>query len=86
LKPTAAPPKRRGRHAKPGQKLEALETFSVPLHQRFGFRPFEFAALLGVSKVTVWRWIRDGKIEVVDKNGMKFVTRSFAIKAGFIDE
>ena len=46
---------------------------AVPIHQRLGFRPAEFAALIGVSHVTVWRGIRSGKIEVIDQNGIRII-------------
>jgi DNA invertase Pin-like site-specific DNA recombinase len=57
---------------------------TVPVNQRLGFRPAEFARLIGVSDVTVWRGIRDGKINVIDQRGIKIIPRAFAIRAGFI--
>jgi hypothetical protein len=56
----------------------------LAVHERLGFRPAEFAALIGVSHVTVWRAIRDGNIRVIDQNGIKIIPRSFVIEAGYI--
>ena len=58
----------------------------VPVHQRLGFRPAEFAALTGVSYVTVWRGIKSGKIDVVEQNGMKIIPRAYAVKAGYLTD
>ena len=33
------------------------------------YRPQEVAVLLDVSKTTVWRWIREGKLEAVAFSG-----------------
>jgi hypothetical protein len=52
--------------------------------RKLGFRPAEFAALTGVSPVTIWRGIKTGKIETIDHCGIKIVPRAFAIRAGFI--
>ena len=57
---------------------------AIPVHQRLGFRPAEFAALVGVSYVTIWRAIKRGDIEVVEQNGIKVIPRSYAVKAGYI--
>ena len=56
----------------------------ISTNRRLGFRPAEFARLTGVSPVTIWRGIRDGKIETVDHCGIKVIPRAFAISAGFI--
>ena len=80
----------RGRHAKPrgdGDDDPApREVAAIPVHQRLGFRPAEFAALIGVSYVTVWRGIKSGKIDVVDQNGIKIIPRAYAVKAGYITD
>jgi hypothetical protein len=60
------------------------EVIEIPVHQRLGFRIGEFAALIGVSPVSVWRGIKAKKIDVVDVNGIKFIPRAYAIKRGFI--
>ena len=62
----------------------AREAVAIPVHQRLGFRPAEFAALVGVSYVTIWRAIKRGDIEVVEQNGIKVIPRSYAVKAGYI--
>ena len=85
-KPRSLP---RGRHAKPranddDDDDDAREPVAVPVHQRLGFRPAEFAALIGVSYVTVWRGIKSGKIKVIDQNGIQIIPRSFVVEAGYI--
>jgi len=87
-KPRSQP---RGRHAK--SRTDNVEDAAprevdqaVPVHQRLGFRPAEFAALIGVSYVTVWRAIKAGKIDTVDQNGMKIIPRAYAVKVGYITD
>lgn len=83
------PSKPRGRHsvarsddnAAPVRDLVA----TIPVNRRLGFRVAEFAALIGVSDVTVWRGIKSGSIEVIDQGGIKIVPRRFAVSKGFID-
>ncbi|WP_422283742.1 hypothetical protein [Bradyrhizobium sp.] len=85
------PPSRpRGRHAVARSDTSsedddaAREVVTIPVNQRLGFRVGEFAALLGISHVSVWRGIKAGKIDVIDQNGITIIPRSFAIKAGYI--
>jgi hypothetical protein len=79
------PPRPRGRHAVAVTADDAKrEVVTIPVEQRLGFRPAEFAALIGVSNVTVWRGIRDGKIDVIDEGGIKIVPRSYAIRKGYL--
>jgi hypothetical protein len=84
------PPSRpRGRHAVARSDTSdegdaPREVVTIPVNQRLGFRVAEFAALLGVSHVSVWRAIKAGKIDVIDQNGIKVIPRAFAIKRGYI--
>jgi hypothetical protein len=82
------PPSRpRGRNARSDTSDEddaPREAIEIPVHQRLGFRIGEFAALIGVSTISVWRGIKAGKIDVVEVNGIKFIPRAYAIKQGFI--
>jgi hypothetical protein len=85
-KPLSRP---RGRHAVAHSDVSneddaAREVVTIPVNQRLGFRIGEFAALIGVSHVTIWRGIRDKKIDVIDQNGVKIIPRAYAIKAGYI--
>ncbi len=85
-KPLSRP---RGRHAvvrsNLGEdQLTEREIISIPVNQRLGFRVGEFAALIGVSHVTIWRGIKNGKIKIIDLNGVKIIPRKFAISAGYI--
>jgi|SRR5271166_4635287 len=88
-------PRPRGRHAKPSTSGDALPSDAlpvdgaprpVPVHQRLGYRPAEFAALLGISYVTVWRRIKRGEITVVRIGGVQLVPRAFAIEQGLISD
>lgn len=84
------PPRPRGRHAKPsgdGDVDDAPRKASpVPIHQRLGYRPAEFAALTGVSYVTIWRRIKRGDIKTVEIGGVKLIPRAFAIEQGLITD
>ena len=71
---------KRPRGRPPGRR----EPRTVPMHERLGFRPYEFAALIGVSRVTIWRWVKEGKIPTINENGIKIIPRSYAVKAGYI--
>jgi excisionase family DNA binding protein len=53
-------------------------------NQRLGFRVGEFAALLGVSYTTIWRHIRDKKIETVIVGGVRLIPRAYAVQQGLI--
>jgi hypothetical protein len=59
---------------------------AIPINQRLAFRPAEFAALVGVSYVTIWRGIKSGKIDTVVQNGIKVIPRAYAVKAGYITD
>jgi hypothetical protein len=59
---------------------------TVPMHERAGWRPLEFAAMIGIGKTELWAQIKAGKIKVVDQDGIKIIPRSFAIKAGYLPE
>ena len=82
----------RGRHAKASSSDDGdgddapRKPDPVPVNQRLGFRPAEFAALTGVSYVTIWRAIKSGKIEVVDQNGVKVIPRAYAVRAGYLTD
>jgi hypothetical protein len=86
-KPQALP---RGRHAKSRGDDDdddaPREAVAIPVHQRLGFRPAEFAALIGVSYTTIWRGIKSGKIDVVSQNGITIIPRAYAVKAGYITD
>jgi hypothetical protein len=75
--------KPRGRHTNHPADTER-ETIIVPPERRLGFRIPEFAALLNVSAPTIWRGIKKGEIEIAIINGMRIVTRAYAIKVGLI--
>ena len=57
-------PKKRGRPPTARNELSV---------KRIGYRPGEFAGMTGLHPVTVWRWIRTGKIPVVDENGVRLI-------------
>ena len=85
------PPSRpRGRHAvarsDTSDEDDAVpqEIVALPMNQRLGFRVAEFAALIGVSHVSVWRGIKSREIDVIEQGGIKFIPRAYAIRRGFI--
>ena len=85
-KPLSGP---RGRHAvarsdTSDEDADQRATVTVPVNRRLGFRVGEFAALLGVSYTTIWRRIRDKKIETVIVGGVRLIPRAYAIQQGLI--
>ena len=64
----------RGRHAEPHSDDDAeRKAVTIPVNQRLGFRPAEFAALIGVSHVTVWRGIKTARSRL----SIRTASRSF---------
>jgi predicted site-specific integrase-resolvase len=53
---------------------------------RLGFRIIEWCRLTGTSRPTIWRQIKDGRLKVVDANGIKLIPRSEAVRLGLLDE
>jgi hypothetical protein len=51
---------------------------------RLGWRIQEWGALTGISRPTIWRQIRAGRLHVVDVCGIKIVPRSEAVRLGLI--
>ena len=87
-KPLSRP---RGRHAVAPSDTSDEDTdadrpaiITVPVNQRLGFRVAEFAVLCGVSYTTIWRDIRDKKIETVEVGGVKLIPRAYAVQQGLI--
>ena len=83
------PPSRpRGRHATPASDTSGTEreVITVPINRRLGFRVGEYASLLGISYTSVWRHIRDKKIETVVVGGVRLIPRAFAIRQGLITD
>jgi hypothetical protein len=58
----------------------------VPLYQRGGWRPEEFAALVGISPAKVWRSIKAGTIPTVEQDGIRIIPRSYAVAKGYLTE
>ena len=85
-KPLSRP---RGRHAvarsdTSDEDADQRATVTVPVNRRLGFRVGEFAVLCGVSYTTIWRDIRDKKIETVAVGGVKLIPRAYAVQQGLI--
>jgi hypothetical protein len=82
--------RRRGRHAIPPSQhdptAEQQRGAAVPLtaRQRLGSRIPEFCALFGISRPPVWRGMKSGEIEYVEVNGVKIITREFAVRKRLI--
>ena len=51
---------------------------------RLGWRVNEWVKLTGISRPTVWRQIRDGRLKVVDVGGITIVPRAEAVRLGLI--
>jgi predicted DNA-binding protein (UPF0251 family) len=51
-----------------------------------GFRINEWGRLTDTSRPTIWRQIKDGRLKVVDVNGIKLIPRSEAVRLGLLDE
>lgn len=79
-------PRPRGRHAasSPDAPGDKRETITLPPTQRLGFRVTEFAAMTGVSTVTIWRQVRAGKIKTVTVGNIQLIPRAHAIQSGLI--
>ena len=60
------------------------ETVTLPPTARLGYRIAEFAHLCGVSVPTVYRGIRDKKIDVIEVGSVRLVPRAYAIRRGLI--
>jgi hypothetical protein len=84
-KPSKFPSRPRGRHSVDAPTTESNAP-AIPVNQRLGFRPAEYAALTGVSLTHVWRGIKNGKIKTVDINGVQVIPRSHAIEQGIIKD
>ena len=65
-------------------KAKAAKRQHLPINRRLGYRVREYADMLGISYVSVWRGIRAKQIDVVEINGIKFIPRAFAVKQGLI--
>ncbi|KWV61129.1 hypothetical protein AS156_25775 [Bradyrhizobium macuxiense] len=53
---------------------------------RLGWRPVEWARLLGVSPSAIYLQIAQGKLPVIKVGATKIVPRSVAVEAGLIDD
>jgi hypothetical protein len=54
------------------------------IDQALGWRIDEWTALTGVSRPTVWRQNRDGKLKIIYVDKIPFVPRTEAIRLSFI--
>jgi hypothetical protein len=57
---------------------------AASLDQALGWRIDEWVALTGLSRPTVWRHNRDGKLKIIYVDKIPFVPRTEAIRLGFI--
>ena len=83
-KPPSRPRGRNATKGKPKQKAPAPLPSTLP--PRLGYRISEFAALVGVSVPTAWRWARDEKIKTIDINGMRLVPHHAVVEAGLLKQ
>jgi hypothetical protein len=61
-----------------------LEKITGVTGGRLGWRVNEWVKLTGISRPTVWRQIRDGRLNVVDVGGITIVPRAEAVRLGLI--
>jgi transcriptional regulator of acetoin/glycerol metabolism len=61
-----------------------VEEFATVTGGRLGWRVNEWVKLTGISRPTVWRQIRDGRLNVVDVGGITIVPRAEAVRLGLI--
>ena len=52
---------------------------------RIGYRIREWSEITGTSRVTTWRNIKNGKLKVIDYNGIKLVPSTEAVRLHFVD-
>jgi predicted DNA-binding transcriptional regulator AlpA len=52
---------------------------------RLGWRINEWTALTRTSRPTIWRQIKDGRLKIIDVNGIKLIPRSEAVRLGLLD-
>jgi predicted DNA-binding transcriptional regulator AlpA len=57
-----------------------------PHDNRLGFRINEWTSLTGTSRPTIWRQIKDGRLKIVNVNGIKLIPRSEAVRLGLLDD
>ena len=57
---------------------------AASLDQALGWRIDEWVALTGLSRPTVWRHSRDGKLKIIYVDKIPFVPRTEAVRLGFI--
>jgi hypothetical protein len=82
--------KRERRRARQRQRSHSLivkerkRRRTASLDQALGWRIDEWVALTGVSRPTVWRQNRDGKLKIIYVDKIPFVPRIEAIRLGFI--
>ena len=66
--------------------MTAKAAHTNTIGDRLGFRINEWSRLTGTSRPTVWRQIKDGRLKIVDANGIKLVPRSEAVRLGLLDD
>jgi hypothetical protein len=76
---------RQRRHSHARVIKEREQRRAASLDQALGWRVDEWCALTGVSRPTVWRHSRDGKLKIVYLDKIPFVPRTEAIRLGFIE-
>ena len=66
--------------------MNAKEAHTNAIGDKFGYRINEWGRLTGTSRPTIWRQIRDGRLKIVNCNGIKLVPRSEAVRLGLLDD
>jgi hypothetical protein len=58
---------------------------TVSINSRLGWRIFEWTALTGVSRATVWRQLKSGQLKSIRVGSARIIPRSEAIRLGLLD-
>jgi hypothetical protein len=74
-------PRKLGRPTLPHNTIDLM-----PINRRLGYRVGEYAKMLGISYVSVWRSVKSGKIRTVTVGGVKLIPRAVAIEQGLINK
>lgn len=94
---TATKPARRGRGRPKGSASRRIpgsvadkglrdRQRTMASQSQLGWRVSEFAAAVGISVATLWRYIESGKIKAVKIGGVRLIPRIEAVRLGLLEE
>jgi hypothetical protein len=68
-----------------GHRAACRARSSKKKSRRLGYRISEWSEMTGTSRVTTWRAIRSGALEVVDYNGIPLIPHREAVRLQLAD-